>query len=113
MLVVFRNWVLTVLVCLGTLPAWAIDIDAQVRYKMDQVQAGNTQYVALSVQLEQGYHVNSNAPLDPYTRPTILTISTPDGIEVKEIAYPEAIEKVAGGLPDPMSLFEEHLRQPS
>jgi hypothetical protein len=40
--------------------------------------------------LPDGYHVNSDAPLDEFLKPTRLLLDMPDGVSLAEIRYPQA-----------------------
>jgi len=54
------------------------------------VHAGTTARIAVRVTLPDGYHVNSNAPLDEFLIPTAWTLEPPAGITADRVAYPEA-----------------------
>ena len=61
----------------------------------ETVTPGSDVHVALRVRLPEGYHMNSNKPLDPLLIPVVLTIPPPDqtlpaGISVSEIVFPAA-----------------------
>ena len=106
MIGMFR-WILIGLLIGLSLSVEAIEVKTTILQKTASVQPSSTQFIALEVELEKGFHVNSNTPLEDWVIPTILSITTPDGVEVSEIVYPEAIEKAAGGMPN-MSLFDGH-----
>ena len=69
--------------------------------------AGGSIHAALQVQLEKGYHVNSDKPLDDFLIPTVLTLEPPQGITVRGIAYPEAMLLEQAGADGPLAVFEE------
>ena len=54
-----------------------IRVDVLARLASDGAHAGSRVYAALEVELEQGYHVNSNQPLDDFLIPTVLTLDLP------------------------------------
>ena len=61
----------------------------------DTVTPGSDVHVALRVRLPEGYHMNSNKPLDQLLIPVVLTIPPPDqtlpaGISVSELVFPAA-----------------------
>jgi len=60
-------------------------------YETNGAHAGSSMRMAVDVQLDAGYHVNSEAPLDPFLIPTELLIAPPDGITLSALAFPEAI----------------------
>ena len=74
----------------------------------DGATAGATVRAALQVQLNAGFHVNSNTPLEDFLIPTALTVTPPDGVGVGEIVYPDAglLEQVGADMP--LAVFEEY-----
>ncbi len=69
--------------------------------------AGTSINGLLQVQLEKGYHVNSDVPLDNFLIPTVLTLEPPQGITVDSIVYPEAVLLTQTGADSPLAVFEE------
>ncbi|MBZ5635832.1 MAG: protein-disulfide reductase DsbD N-terminal domain-containing protein [Acidobacteriia bacterium] len=72
-------------------------------------KAGTTVEVKLPLQLREGYHVNTNAPPDPYLVPLRLTWES-GPITVAEIVYPKPefhkVDFFAGQLPIFTGRFE-------
>jgi thiol:disulfide interchange protein len=66
-------------------------IELTPRYETDAARAGARYRMAVDVQLDEGYHVNSEAPLDPFLIPTELHVAPPPGIALEALAYPESI----------------------
>jgi len=60
-------------------------------YETDATHPGARYRMVVDVQLDEGYHVNSEAPLDPFLIPTELYVAQPEGFTVAALAYPEAI----------------------
>jgi len=60
--------------------------------------AGSTARIAVRVTLPDGYHVNSNVPLDEFLIPTAWTFELPGGITAERLAYPEAHLFLQGGV---------------
>ena len=73
----------------------------------DAVHPGTTARVALTVTLDPGFHVNSNAPLDEFLIPTVLTLEPPAGISLEALAFPQAILLEQLGAEQPLAVFEE------
>ena len=84
-----------------------IQIDVDPVIASDGVHAGTVVHAALQVQLQDGYHVNSNTPLDDFLIPTVLTVEPPEDITVREIVYPEAGLLEQAGADGPLAVFEE------
>ncbi|MCH7908346.1 MAG: hypothetical protein IIB38_01870, partial [Candidatus Hydrogenedentes bacterium] len=81
--------------------------DATLIASTDGAHAGATFRAALTVRLKHGYHVNAHEPLEDFLIPTVLAFELPEGMHIKEIVYPEAALVVAGGLTEPLSVYEE------
>ena len=73
----------------------------------DAAHAGTTFRVAVRAQLDPGFHVNSNEPLEDFLIPTVLTLEPPDGIELEGLAWPEPILLSQTGAVQPLAVFEE------
>jgi len=57
-----------------------------------QPKAGAPLALSLKVVLPKDVHVQANKPRDPSLIPTVLTLTTPDGVKVDEISYPAPSE---------------------
>ncbi len=83
-----------------------VDVDVNTLLSADAVHSGSTLYAAVEMTLEHGLHVNSNEPLEDYLIPTKVTFEMPEGFSLAETIYPESILVVAGGLDDPLAVYE-------
>lgn len=78
-------------------------------YETDAAHPGARYRMAVEVRLEEGYHVNSEAPLDPFLIPTELHVAPPAGVTLESLAYPESIPfDQIGDIQ--LVVFEEHFR---
>lgn len=107
---VIRAWCGVLLVL-----ASAVDGSAQLRRPRAEVAtlsekvaapAGGRVRLALRVTLPEGLHVQSDAPEDPSLIPTVLSLTPPSGIAVKEIVYPIATDFSVAGIDQPLKVFE-------
>lgn len=76
----------------------------------DVAHAGAVHRVALEARLQPagtGLHVNSNAPLEDFLIPTVLTLEPPAGIEVGGLAWPEPVLLEQQGAEQPLAVYEE------
>jgi thioredoxin:protein disulfide reductase len=73
-----------------------------------EVHAGGTLRAALRVSLPRSYHVQSNKPRDPLLIPTVLTITAPDGITVREVVFPPSKDLKQAGQAEALAVFEEN-----
>ena len=65
---------------------------------------------AFEVTLPNGYHVNSNTPLEEFLKPTRLLLETPDGVSVAETRYPEALLFNTQFSDQPLAVYEHRFR---
>jgi cytochrome c biogenesis protein CcdA/DsbC/DsbD-like thiol-disulfide interchange protein len=72
----------------------------------DGVAPGNTARAALEVSLPEGLHVQSNQPRDPLLIATALSFSPPEGVTVREIVFPNAVDFKQAGVDQPLAVFE-------
>jgi len=73
------------------------------------VARGSKAPFSVEMQVNKGFHVNSNKPLDELLMPTVVHLSPPEGIMIMNVKYPEA-EQLA--LPfmgnDKLSVYSGH-----
>ena len=84
-----------------------IPIELATVAEADAAHAGTTFRVAVQAQLEPGFHVNSQQPLETFLIPTVLTLDPPAGIELAGLAWPAAILLSQTGAEQPLAVFEE------
>ena len=79
-------------------------ISAEWHFATDGVHPGEVIHAALQIRLENGFHVQSNKPLDEFAVATALQLKLPAGTTVLEIVYPKAHKfEVAG---EPYEVFD-------
>ena len=84
-----------------------IPIELATVAEADAAHAGTTFHVAVQAQLEPGFHVNTQEPLEAFLIPTVLTLDPPEGIELAGLAWPAAILLSQAGADEPLAVFEE------
>ena len=79
---------------------------------VDSAVAGSDQSVnaTFEITLPDGYHVNSEAPLDEFLKPTRLLVEVPDGVAVAGIRYPEALLFATQFSEQPLAVYEHEFR---
>ena len=104
-----RLYLPAVLLVVGAVSAFAQGPQVQVRglLESDAVHGGGIIHAAVEVKLPNGYHVNSNQPLDKYLIPTTLSLELPKGVALGEIAYPDAINLTLEWSEKPLAVYEE------
>jgi cytochrome c biogenesis protein CcdA len=78
---------------------WILDSDA--------AHAGGTVHAALQVRIPGKYHVQSNKPLDEFLVATVLTVTPPAGLTVREVVYPEPEMFEVQGFDEPLAVFAQ------
>jgi thioredoxin:protein disulfide reductase len=63
-------------------------VKPQTYVSLDKVPRGQSFEAAVVVQIESGFHMNSNKPSEDFLIPTTLTPNPPQGIKVVETIYP-------------------------
>ena len=64
-------------------------VSARGLLSLSTFHAGSSGYLAVTADIGDGWHINSNEPLESYLIPTILEVTAPEGIEIVRILYPE------------------------
>jgi thiol:disulfide interchange protein DsbD len=84
-------------------------VTARAALSLSKFHPGSTGYLAVTADIIEGWHINSNTPLDEYLIPTVLDLEAPDGIILKGILYPEPSLMKLDISDTPMSLYEGHI----
>lgn len=71
----------------------------------DAVRPGTVARVAIEAQLDPGFHVNSNQPLDESLIATSISFDPPDGVTLDAIAWPDSFMFTVGQ--DDLAVFGE------
>ena len=100
-----------VLLVLWTGSVWGqpgrIQVDVMPVVEANVLHPGQSVRAAVQVRLQDGFHVNSNEPLEKYLIPTSLQFAPLEGVSVDSLAYPEAFHLVTGGSETPLAVFEK------
>ena len=71
-----------------------------------KVKPGATFQVAVVVEIEEGYHINSNQPADKFLIPTSLKVESLKGLRANTVRYPKAKDEKFSFSEKPMSVFD-------
>ncbi len=72
----------------------------------DSIEKGENFKILLEMNIEDGWHINSNKPLDEYVIPTEVKVDIINGVDIKNIIYPEPKIIVLESLGGKTSTFE-------
>lgn len=83
-------------------------VKTKVFTSLDPVPRGRDFQVAVVVDIQSGYHMNSHKPLDSYLIPTTLTPQLPAGITLADTVYPPGKNLKFPFSPDkPLNVYTE------
>ena len=107
----FRRFsVLIGLIGLMSVPAFAQSSAKVVKVKPEQsvykVKQGSSFQVAVVIDIDGGYHINSNQPAEDFLIPTALKIQPPPGLRANAVRYPKAKVQKFSFSETPMSVYE-------
>ena len=73
---------------------------------LDIVRPGQQARVIFEAILPNGFHVNSNAPMDEFLKPTRLELEPLKGLTVNEVVYPEPLLFKTTFSDKPLAVYE-------
>jgi thioredoxin:protein disulfide reductase len=71
-----------------------------------QIKRGGTAQIAVKIDVDEGYHINSNRPAEKYLIATALKLDRAAGITTTPVLYPKAKLQKFEFSPKPLSVFE-------
>lgn len=71
-----------------------------------KVKRGGTAQIAVVLEIDEGYHINSNRPSDKNLIPTALKFERAAGLTTSPVAYPKAKLRKFEFSSKPLSVFE-------
>ena len=71
-----------------------------------KVKRGAAVQVSVSVEVDEGYHINSNRPAEKYLIPTTLKFDRTTGLSLSPVVYPKAKLQKFEFSQKPLSVFE-------
>ncbi len=102
-------WLLAV-VCFLSLPAFAQGSAKVVKVSPGEsvykIKRGGSVQLAVIIEVDEGYHINSNRPAEKYLIPTILKIERTAGLTTTPVIYPRAKLQTFEFSKKPLSVFE-------
>jgi len=85
-------------------------VKTKVYTSLDPVPRGKEFQVAVVVDIQNGYHMNSHKPLDSYLIPTTVTPQLPAGITLADTVYPPGKNLKFPFSPDkPLNVYTERV----
>ncbi len=87
----------------GTTPA---RVDVVPVVESEAVHPGATLRLALQISIANGFHIQSNQPLDPSLVPAELTLTPPPGVTASGPIFPASVEFKLDGSDAPSAVFD-------
>lgn len=101
-------------VMLGGLAAWA-QVPGVARVETPKpivASAHGTASTVITIQIDSGFHIQSNHPKLDYLIPTSLTFTPQGGVALKGEQWPAAKDRKFSFSPDPLAVFEGTVKVP-
>jgi thiol:disulfide interchange protein DsbD len=64
-------------------------VTTKMSHSLSVFHPGSVGYIAITAEIADGWHINSNDPLESYLIPSVLEVNAPAGIEIVRILYPQ------------------------
>lgn len=81
-------------------------ISPQVYLDVDRLPAGQKARVAVVIDVEQGWHINTNPARPEFVVPTSVSLKAKHGTKLASLAYPKGTEIAIEGFDQPVSVYE-------
>jgi thiol:disulfide interchange protein DsbD len=84
-------------------------VTAKAYLSVDKVSPGKDFKVALKINIDPQWHINSNNPHEDYLIPSKLSVDTSIGFSLTKVTYPEAHDRKLSFSDKPLSVFEKEV----
>jgi DsbC/DsbD-like thiol-disulfide interchange protein len=91
-------------------PAPEPNISVVGYFATDKAQRGRTLQTAIVIDIPNGYHINSNRPLESYLIATQLKVDAPNGVRVGPVLYPRPLLQSFKFSKKKLSVYEKQTR---
>ncbi|MEJ2616129.1 MAG: protein-disulfide reductase DsbD family protein [Ignavibacteriaceae bacterium] len=81
-------------------------VDVKLSTITKSIETGSVVNLALLLNIKEGWHINSNKPLDPNLVPTAVNLKDTSAYKLKEIKYPQPELKKLAFSENELSLYE-------
>jgi thiol:disulfide interchange protein DsbD len=73
---------------------------------LTSVPQGSTAQIAVELEITPPWHINARELTDEFLIPTGIEFEVPDGMQIKGVVYPKAVEKKLSFSEEPLQLYE-------
>ena len=81
-------------------------VSVTVFQSRDGAHPGSSLKVAVQVKIKAGWHINSNAPLDPILIPTLLKLTSTKSLTLGKVIYPKPLQLELAFSADPVATYQ-------
>lgn len=81
-------------------------VQAELLSALDKAYRGGELRVAVAAKIHDGWHINSNHPLEEYLIPTKLIFDSTSDLVVEQVIFPQARERTFAFSETPLAVFE-------
>ncbi|MBA3316296.1 MAG: protein-disulfide reductase DsbD N-terminal domain-containing protein [Planctomycetota bacterium] len=78
----------------------------QVYLSVDRLPAGEKVRFAVVLDIEDGWHINTNPARPEFVKPTTVTLTGKHGTSLSKIAYPKGSDLTIEGMNEPQGVYE-------
>lgn len=71
-----------------------------------EMPVGDSAEAAVTIAIQQGYHINANPPTFPYLKATEVSVENGDAVLVSFITYPNALTRKFSFADQPLAVYE-------
>ncbi|MDR3666834.1 MAG: protein-disulfide reductase DsbD family protein, partial [Ignavibacteriaceae bacterium] len=75
----------------------------------DKIVSGTEFKIAVKVNIDPLWHINSNKPYEDFLIPSVLSIDTSSGFRLSKIKYPQSHDRKLAFSDKPLSVFENEI----
>ena len=81
-------------------------VSPRVLLAVDKLPAGGNARFAVVIDIESGWHINTNPARPDFAVPTVVTVKSKHGTKSGKIEYPKGHDLVIEGLDEPQSVYD-------
>jgi len=81
-------------------------VQAELFFSQDHAYRGDRIRIAIVGHILEGWHINSNHPLEEFLIPTEVSLEPTEGVEIERIVYPRGVMRRFGFSDSPLSVYE-------
>jgi uncharacterized protein len=85
-------------------------VRAQAFLSVDKLPAGSACKLIVLLDVKKGWHINANPPKPDYVKPTKIVWKSKNGLELRDVKYPEGVDFMFKDSKDVVSVYEGEVK---